>query len=78
MTSASSRALPKAPKEAKRLLISSNPFSLTDIIFTRKSRDTLAFIDSCEIIDHYHAIRQDMEKTLIASYFIDLTGSLQP
>ena len=38
----------------------------------------LAFIESCDIIDHYHAIRQDLEKTLIASYFIDLTDHFSP
>jgi DNA repair protein RecO (recombination protein O) len=30
------------------------------------------------IINHYHTIRQDLEKTLIASYFIDLTDHFSP
>jgi DNA repair protein RecO (recombination protein O) len=38
----------------------------------------LAFIDSCDIIDHYYNIRRDLEKTLIASYFIDLADHFSP
>lgn len=67
-----------AKKSKKRFANVFEPFSLTDIIFTRKNRDMLAFIESCDIIDHYHAIRQDMEKTLIASYFIELTDHFSP
>jgi DNA repair protein RecO (recombination protein O) len=67
-----------AKRSKKRFANVFEPFSLTNIIFTRKNRDMLAFIESCDIIDHYHAIRQDMEKTLIASYFIDLTDHFSP
>jgi DNA repair protein RecO (recombination protein O) len=67
-----------AKKSKKRFANVFEPFSLTNIIFTRKNRDTLAFIESCDIIDHYHTIRQDLEKTLIASYFIDLTDHFSP
>ena len=61
-----------AKRSKKRFANVFEPFSLTNIIFTRKNRDMLAFIESCEIIDHYPAIRQDMEKTLIASYLLTL------
>ena len=67
-----------AKRSKKRFANVFEPFSLTNIIFTRKSRDMLAFIESCDIIDHYHNIRQDMEKTLMASYFIDLTDHFSP
>jgi len=67
-----------AKRSKKRFANVFEPFSLTNIIFTRKNRDMLAFIESCDIIDHYHNIRQDMEKTLIASYFIDLTDHFSP
>ena len=65
-------------KEVKSVLSMFEPFSLTNIIFSRKNRDVLAFIESCEIIDHYNSIRQDLEKTLIASYFIDLADHFSP
>jgi len=67
-----------AKRSKKRFANVFEPFSLTRIIFTRKSRDTLAFIESCDIIDHYPSLRQDMEKTLMASYFIDLTDHFSP
>ena len=67
-----------AKNSKKRFANVFEPFSLTNIIFTRKNRDMLAFIESCDIIDHYSAIRQDLEKTLIASYYIDLADHFSP
>lgn len=67
-----------AKRSKKRFANVFEPFSLTSIIFSRKSRDMLAFIETCEIIDHYDAIRLDLEKTLIASYFIDLADQFSP
>jgi len=67
-----------AKRSKKRFANVFEPFSLTNIIFTRKSRDMLAFIESCDIIDHYTSIRQDVEKTMIASYFIDLADHFSP
>ena len=62
-----------AKRSKKRFANVFEPFSLTRIIFSRKNRDALAFIESCDVLDHYPVIRQDLEKTLTASYFIDLT-----
>ena len=67
-----------AKRSKKRFANVFEPFSLTNIIFTRKSRDMLAFIESCEIIDHYDVVRQDLEKTMVASYFIDLVDHFSP
>lgn len=67
-----------AKRSRKRFANVFEPFSLANIIFTRKSRDTLALIEACDIMDHYPAIRQDMGKTLTASYFIDLTDHFSP
>ncbi len=67
-----------AKKSRKRFANVFEPFSLTSMIFSRKSRDTLALIESCEIINHFALIRQDLEKTLIASYFIDLADHFSP
>lgn len=61
-----------AKKSKKRFANVFEPFSRTRIIFRRKNRDMLAFVESCEIVDHYASIRQDLEKTLTASYLIDL------
>lgn len=67
-----------AKKSKKRFVNVFEPFSLTRMIFSRKNRDTLALIQSCEVIDHYAMIREDLEKTLTASYFIDLTDHFSP
>lgn len=67
-----------AKRSKKRFANVFEPFSLTDIIFSRKTRDTLVFIESCDIVEHYAAIRQNLEKTLTASYFIDLADSFSP
>jgi len=67
-----------AKRSKKRFANVFEPFSLTNIIFSRKKTDSLAFIESCEIIEHYSDIRQDLEKTLVASYFIDLADHFSP
>ncbi|GAB6272264.1 hypothetical protein KN63_04935 [Smithella sp. F21] len=67
-----------AKRSKKRFANVFEPFSLTHIIFSRRNRDALAFIEACDIIDHYAAIRQDLEKTLTASYFIDLADHFSP
>ena len=67
-----------AKKSKKRFSNVFEPFSRTRVIFTRKNRDMLAFIESCEIVDHYVPIREDLEKTLVASYFIDLAEHFSP
>ena len=67
-----------AKRSKKRFANVFEPFSLAQVIFSRKNHDDLAFIEACDIIEHYAAIRQDLEKTLIASYFIDLTDHFSP
>jgi len=56
-----------AKRSRKRFANVFEPFSLTQIIFSRRNRDSLAFIDACDILDHFAAIRMDLEKTLTAS-----------
>ena len=67
-----------ARRSKKRFANVFEPFSLTSIMFSRKNSDGLAFIEACDILDHYAAIRSDLEKTLIASYFIDLADHFSP
>lgn len=61
-----------AKRSKKRFANVFEPFSLVELIFSRKNHDSLALIEACDIINHYSPIRQDLEKTLTASYFIDL------
>ncbi len=48
-------------------------FSCVRILFSRRHYDGLALIEEGAVIDHYSPIRQDLQKTLFASYMIDVT-----
>jgi len=48
------------------------PFSCSHTLFSRRGRDTLALIEDCDLINSYPDIRGDLEKTLIASYLVEL------
>lgn len=48
------------------------PFSCSHTLFSRRGRDTLALIEDCDIINSYPDIKGDLEKTLIASYLVEL------
>ena len=62
-----------AKKSQKRFANALEPFTCSHILFTKRGRDTLAFIENCDMINHYAAIRGDLEKTLLASYMVDVT-----
>jgi len=47
-------------------------FSCSHTLFSRKGRNTLAFIEDCDIINSYHDVRGNLEKMLIASYMVEL------
>jgi DNA repair protein RecO (recombination protein O) len=61
-----------ARRSTKRFANTLEPFSFSTIIFSNRGDATLAFLEGSDIIDHYPAIRSDLEKTLLASYLVDL------
>ncbi|OPL16421.1 MAG: hypothetical protein AVO39_06105 [delta proteobacterium MLS_D] len=61
-----------ARKSAKRFSNAIELFSLSQIIFSRRRAGTLYLIEDCHVVNHYSRIREDLEKTLAASYFIEL------
>jgi DNA repair protein RecO (recombination protein O) len=63
-----------ARQSQKRFANILEPISYLHMIFYRKSRDTMAIIESCDILRHYDSIRSSLEKTLLASYLLDLTN----
>ena len=67
-----------AKRSRKRFANSLEPFCLSHILFTRRGPDSLAMIDSSEVISHFPVIRADLDKTLRASYLIDLTDQFLP
>lgn len=61
-----------ARKSRKRFANTLEPFTCLSLVFSKKKGGKMAFIEEAVIIDHYPAIRGDLEKTLTASYFMDL------
>jgi DNA repair protein RecO (recombination protein O) len=62
-----------ARRSRKRFANALEPFSYSKILFTSRGPDSLALIEGSEVITHFPAIRADLEKTLSASYLIELT-----
>ncbi|MBN1382862.1 MAG: DNA repair protein RecO [Deltaproteobacteria bacterium] len=62
-----------ARRSQRRFANTLEPFSCITILFSKKDDASLAFLENSDIIDHYAAIRADLEKTLQASYLVDLT-----
>jgi DNA repair protein RecO (recombination protein O) len=53
-------------------------FSLNEIVFyERKDREVFT-VSQCELKDFFNQIRESLERTSYASYFIELTASLTP
>lgn len=67
-----------ARKSRKRFANTLEIFSLSEIIFSRRESTGLAIIEDSQIIDHYGRIRDDLEKTLIASYMTELVDHFTP
>jgi DNA repair protein RecO (recombination protein O) len=62
-----------ARRSKKRFPNALEPFSFSHIIFSKKERDTLVLIESCDIINHHPGIRENLDKTLLSSYLVELT-----
>jgi DNA repair protein RecO (recombination protein O) len=62
-----------ARRSRKRFANTLEPFTLSTFLFSSRGDAQLSFLESADVIDHYPAIRADLEKTLLASYLVDLT-----
>jgi DNA repair protein RecO (recombination protein O) len=67
-----------ARRSRKRFANALEPFSLSHLLFSRRGPDSLALVEGSEVISHFPQIRADLEKTLAASYLIDLTDQFLP
>jgi DNA repair protein RecO (recombination protein O) len=67
-----------ARRSKKRFANALEPFSRLEILFSRRDPEGLALIEGAEVICHFPRIRADLEKTLMASYLIDLTDQFTP
>ncbi|SEM19055.1 DNA replication and repair protein RecO [Syntrophus gentianae] len=61
-----------ARKSRKRFVNVLEPFCCSSLLFYRKQRDQLAWLESCSRIHEYPEIRKSLDRTLLASYLIDL------
>jgi len=61
-----------ARRSRKRFANALDIFSCSTILFSSGARDGLAFIEGCDVSKHYPGIRGDLEKSLMASYIIEL------
>ncbi|MCX5821694.1 MAG: DNA repair protein RecO [Deltaproteobacteria bacterium] len=67
-----------ARRSRKRFANALEPFSCSRVQFSRRGPDNLALIEGCDVLSHFPGIRADLEKTLAASYLIDLTDQFTP
>jgi DNA repair protein RecO (recombination protein O) len=73
------RGIAKGARRSRRRFVNTlEPFCCSRILFSRRNPDSLALIEEAEAIDHFPAIRADLERTLAASYLIDLTDHFLP
>ncbi len=67
-----------ARRSKKRFVNALEPFSCSEINFSRRNPDHLDFIDGCDVFSHFPEIRANLEKTLAASYLIELMDQFTP
>ncbi|MGD0275983.1 MAG: DNA repair protein RecO [Syntrophales bacterium] len=63
-----------ARQSRKRFANALEPISCLQLLFYRKSRDTMAIIETCDMVCHFDKIRDNLDKILQASYILDLTN----
>jgi len=61
-----------ARKSRKRFANALEPFTCLSIIFSKKKGGKMALIEEAAIVDHYPGLRESLEKTLTAAYFMDM------
>lgn len=73
------RGIAKGAKRSRRRFANAlEPFSRSELLFSRRGSEGLALIEASDVTCHFPLIRADLEKTLIASYFIDLADHFLP
>ena len=64
-----------AKNSRKRFANALDPFSSSHLLFSQRRPDALAFLESCDMVDHYGDIRSHLEKTVYASYLVELVDA---
>ncbi|MFH1847890.1 MAG: DNA repair protein RecO, partial [Candidatus Omnitrophota bacterium] len=58
--------------------VSPQVFSVNEIVFYERSKKDIFTVSTCELKEYFSAIREDLKKTVYASYFVELADSLTP
>lgn len=67
------KGIAKGARRSKRRFANAlELLSLSDILFSRGGRGGLFLIEGADVISHHPGIREDLEKTLIATYLAEL------
>jgi len=61
-----------ARRSKKRFVNALEPFCCCTVMFSKKVSSALALIEGCDINNHNARIREDLDKTLVSTYLIDL------
>lgn len=64
-----------ARRSRKRFANALENFSLGRIVFSRRGREELALLEACDAVQHFPDVRADLERTLTASYLIELVDA---
>ena len=67
------KGIAKGARRSKRRFANAlEPFSLTTLLFSRRGRGGLAFIEGSDVIRHFAGIREDLDRTLVAACVAEL------
>ena len=67
------KGIAKGARRSKRRFTNAlELFSLSNVLFSRGGRGGLSLIEGVDVVSHHPGIREDLEKTLIATYFAEL------
>jgi DNA repair protein RecO (recombination protein O) len=67
------KGIAKGARRSKRRFANAlELFSLSNVLFSRGGRGGLSLIEGADVVSHHPGIREDLEKTLIATYFAEL------
>jgi len=70
------KGIAKGAKNSRRRFVNTlDPFSCSQLLFSQQNPDRLAFLESCDMVDHFGDIRSHLEKTVFASYLVELVDA---
>lgn len=53
-------------------------FSLSEIVFYKRSRGNLYTVSQCDLLDYFKEIRRNYKKLIYATYFVDILNAVTP